>query len=224
MTTWNNAAKRTNPNFSLIMVPNPTLRKGDKPEFSYGDLPFAPASLSAISTDCKNIEWAARYQDYGYGEEGHMYYNFGTPGVSYTLINGFPTYTDLILKNPSGWPTSQSLGAYARAGIGGAMVQDVRYIDQYMNNREGKEALDRITNPPALKHKLPFLTPTQAESQELARIMNEVNTYIEEMVTKYILGTENLSGYDAFTATLRRMGLERAIEIQSAGLARFNNR
>jgi putative aldouronate transport system substrate-binding protein len=224
MTTWNNAAKKTAPNFSLKMVPQVTLVKGARPEYASGDLPFAPACLSGISTDCKNIEWAARLQDYGYSDEGHMYYNFGTPGVSYNMVNGFPTYTDLIVNNPNGWPTSQALGAYARAGIGGAMAQDVRYIDQYMNNQEGKETLDVIQAPWVLKHKRPTLTPTQAESQELARIMNEVNTYITEMKTKFILGTEPLSSYDTFIATVRRMGIERAIEIENAALTRYNKR
>jgi putative aldouronate transport system substrate-binding protein len=221
MTTWNNAAKARDPKFSLIMLQSPTLRKGEKSRYGSGDHPYAPACLSAISTDCKNLEWAGRLQDYGYSPEGHMYFNFGTEGVSYTMVNGFPTYTDLILKNPNGWPTSQSLGAYARAGIGGPMIQDVRYIDQYMNNREGKESLDRIINPETLKHNLPLITPTQAESQEQARIMSEVNTYIQEMVTKYILGVEPLSSYDTFQSTLRRMGLGRAVEIQQAAYTRY---
>jgi putative aldouronate transport system substrate-binding protein len=69
-----------------------------------------------------------------------------------------------------------------------------------------------------------MLTPTTEESQELARIMNEVNTYITEMTTKYILGTENFSSYNTFISTVKRMGIDRAIEIQNAALTRFNKR
>ena len=221
MTTWNVAAKRTNPAFSLMMVPNPTLRKGVKSEYSYGDHPFAAACLSSISGTSKNQELAARYQDYGYGAEGHMLYNFGIEGVSYNMINGYPTYTDIVINNPQGWPSSQGLGAHARAGIGGAMVQDYRYIGQYMNNQEGKDTMGIILNMPALKHNLPFLTPTLEESQELARIMNEINVYVEENVTKFILGTESLNSFDAFIANVRRMGIERAIAIQNAAYTRF---
>jgi putative aldouronate transport system substrate-binding protein len=54
--------------------------------------------------------------------------------------------------------------------------------------------------------------------------MNEVNTYITEMTTKFILGTEPLGSYDSFIATVRRMGIERAVEIENAALARYNNR
>ena len=224
MTTWNVAAKKTNPGFSLMMVQNPTTRKGVKSEYSSGDHPYAAACLSGISGTSRNQELAARYQDYGYGPEGHMLYNFGIEGVSYTMINGYPTYTDIVINNPQGWPSSQGLGAHARAGIGGAMVQDVRYIGQYMNNQEGKDTMGIILNLPALRHNLPFLTPTLQESQELAQIMNEINTYVEENVTKYILGTENLSSFDNFTATIRRMGIDRAIAIQNAAWDRFNRR
>jgi putative aldouronate transport system substrate-binding protein len=226
MITWNNSARKTNPGFTLVMIAAPVLRKGDKPEFATADLPYGTntISMTGISTDCKNIELAARLLDYGYSDEGHLYYNFGTEGVSYTMVNGFPTFTDLILKNPQGLPISQGLGAYALSGAGGPFVQDVRYIDQYMNSKEGKEALDTIYAPTALKHKVPIISLTPAENQELARIMNEVNTYITEMTTKFILGTESLNSYDTFIATVRRMGIGRAIEIENAALTRYNKR
>jgi putative aldouronate transport system substrate-binding protein len=226
MITWNNSARKTNPNFTLVMIAAPVLKKGDKPEFSTADLPYGTntISMTGISTDCKNVELAARLLDYGYSVEGELYYNFGTEGVSYTMIGGFPTFTDLIMNNPQGLPISQALGGYALSGAGGPFVQDVRYLDQYMNSKEGREAVDTIHSPIALKHMVPIISLTPAENQELARIMNEVNTYITEMTTKYILGTEPLSSYDNFIATVRRMGIERAIEIENAALTRYNNR
>ncbi len=35
-------------------------------------------------------------------------FNFGEEGVSYTIEDGKPFYTDEILNNPEGWPISQS--------------------------------------------------------------------------------------------------------------------
>ena len=198
--------------------------RGTVSNYSLGDHPFAAARLSGISGTSRNQELAARYQDYGYGHEGHMLYNFGIEGLSYNMVNGFPTYTDIVINNPQGWPSSQGLGAHARAGIGGAMVQDVRYIDQYMNVQESKDSLDMIINPPALNHNLPFLTPTLEESQEISRIMSAINVYVEETVTRYILGTENINTFDNFIATIRRMGIDRAMEIQNAAWDRFNRR
>jgi putative aldouronate transport system substrate-binding protein len=226
MITWNSSARKTNPGFTLVMIAAPVLKKGDKPEFATADLPYGTNtnSMTGISTDCKNIELAARLLDYGYSVEGGLYYNFGTEGVSYTMVNGFPTFTPFITNNPQGLPISQALGGYALSGSGGPFVQDVRYLEQYMNSKEGKEAVDTIYTPPALKHKVPIISLTPAENQELARIMNEANTYITEMTTRYILGVEPLSSYDNFVSTIRRMGIERAIEIENAALERYNKR
>ena len=43
------------------------------------------------------------------------------------------------------------------------------------------------------------------ESQEIARIMSGVNTYADEMMVKFILGTESLTGFDNHISTFRRM-------------------
>jgi putative aldouronate transport system substrate-binding protein len=226
MITWNNSARKTDPTFTLVMLATPVVKKGDRIGFATADLPYGSntISMTGISTDCKNIEAAARLLDWGYTNEGQMYYNFGAEGVSYTMVNGFPTYTDLIMKNPQGLPISQALGGYALSGAGGPFVQDVRYVDQYMNSKEGKEALDTLYAPQVLKHKIPVITLTPEENQELARIMNEINTYVTEMTTKFILGTENLTNFDAFIATIRRMGIDRALVIQNAALTRYNAR
>ena len=226
LVTYNNTARRTDPNFTLVMMPSLTLRKGDRPDFSNGDLPFGTntISMTGISTKSRNVELAARLLDYGYTPEGHMLYNFGTEGISYTMVNGFPTFTDFIINNPQGMAISNTLAGYALSGSGGPFIQDVRYLDQYMNSPEGKEGLDVIYAPWVLRHKVPIISLTTAENSELVRIMSDVNTYVDEMTTKFVLGVEPLSSFDTFIATVRRMGLERAVEIQNAALTRYNRR
>jgi putative aldouronate transport system substrate-binding protein len=89
---------------------------------------------------------------------------------------------------------------------------------------EQKAALVNWAIDEPFKHKLPSITPTPDESQESARIMAEVNTYADEMLVKFILGTEPLSNFDAYVNTIKRMGIDRAIEIQNAALTRYNAR
>ena len=60
---------------------------------------------------------------------------------------------------------------------------------------------------------------------EYATIINEMNTYVEEMTSKFILGTEDIeTGFDKYIETLNQLGLERATEIMNNALERFNNR
>lgn len=54
--------------------------------------------------------------------------------------------------------------------------------------------------------------------------MAEINAYADEMMVKYILGTEPLSSFDTYVETVKRMGIDRALEIQNAALVRYNNR
>jgi putative aldouronate transport system substrate-binding protein len=222
MMTWNAAAQKTNPGFLLRMLPGLALRKGDKPGYGFASSPYSGSGNAAITAKCKNVEAAARLLDYGYSPEGIIYHSFGTEGLTYNMVNGVLVVTDLILNNPQGLSLSYALGPYARKAYNGPFVQLPHTPE--MDVPERVEATDVILNPSALKHKLPNLTPTQEESRELARIVNEINAYIEEMTTKYILGIEPLSSYDTFITTVRRMGIERAIEIENAALARYNKR
>ena len=86
MGTWTTAARTTIPEFTLVPAPVPTLVKGEKAEMGYIENPFSGRASVAITTSCKDVERAARLMDWAYGEEGHMYFNFGTEGESYTMV------------------------------------------------------------------------------------------------------------------------------------------
>jgi putative aldouronate transport system substrate-binding protein len=224
MGAWTPAARTTNPKFELLAVKGPTKQKGQEPIMLNIDNPYYGANSVAISGKCQNIEVAARLLDYNYSQEGYMFNNFGTPGVSYNVVSGYPTFTNLIMKNPQGWPVSQAMSAYVRSSYGGPMVQAIEYFEQYMALPEQKAGPGNWGIKEPFKHRLPPITPTPEESREFAQIMNEINTYADEMVTKFILGTEPLTSWDSYISTIRRMGIDRAVEIQNAALTRYNAR
>ena len=76
----------------------------------------------------------------------------------------------------------------------------------------------------AAEHTMPNVTPTQEESDELATIQNELNTYVDEMTLKFIFGTESFDNWDSYIQTLNDLGLERALEIERGALERYNAR
>ena len=82
-------------------------------------------------------------------------------------------------------------------------------------------ALVNFVVPGAINYCLPTITPTQAESNEIATIMGEVNTYVDEFITKVVLGTVALNTCDNYISTIRRMNVQRVIDIQNAALERF---
>jgi putative aldouronate transport system substrate-binding protein len=221
---WTGPGRAGNPRFSLVGTPVPVQRKGEKAKFSPISLPYSSASVgAAITSSCKNIETAAKVLDWAYSDAGRLYYSFGTEGVSYTMVNGVPTYTDLIMKNPKGWTLAQAIGAYTRANYTCPSIPDGRYITQYYSYDEQKAALG-FALPETSARLVPPITPTPEESREYAAIINDINTYANEMLTKFILGTENLSNWDGYVRTVNGMRLPRALEIQNSALARYNKR
>ena len=87
-----------------------------------------------------------------------------------------------------------------------------------------KKSYETWTVKTAAKYAMPNVTPTAEESEEYSTIMNEVETYRDEMTNKFILGTESLDNFDQYVETLNSLGLQRAIEIQDAALERYNKR
>ena len=207
----------------MSSAPYPTVEKGDKPEFGQKDNDFVNMGCAVITTSCENVELAARLLDYAYSDEGHMLFNFGIEGTSYTMENGEPVYTDLILNNPD-LSITHAMSGYIRANYNGPFVQDEAYADQYYVLDEQKEALAVWSDTNADKHIIPPVTPTVEESKEQAQIMNEINTYRDEMTLKFILGNRSFDEWDDYVETIREMNLDRVLEIQNAARERYQAR
>lgn len=226
MGTWLSAAQKMNPDYDLVAAPQPSLEKGKKAEFGHVEVPYSGRASVAITTSCEDVERAARLLDYAYGDEGHMYYNFGDEGVSYTMEDGNPVYTDEILKNPKGWPVTQAMSAYIRGNYNGPFVQDIRYLSQYYTMEQQKETPNvwGAASSNGAAHVMPPITPTSEESKEFATIISQINTYRDEMTLKFIFGDADINEFDEYVGNIEKMGLERALEIQNAAYERFKAR
>lgn len=211
------------PGVDLQPAPYPSVEKGGLVKLGQRDTAYSGGYSAAITGKAKNPEQIVRWLDLAYSEQGHNLFNFGKEGVSYTLENEYPKYTDLIMNNPDGLNVSQAMSMHFRAAYGGPFVQDKRYIEQYYDRDSQKKAIELWSLPPN-DIQMPPVTMTADENKRFASIMTDLNTYSDEMVTKFIMGLEPLDKFDDYTATLRSMGIEEAISIQQAALERFNQR
>ncbi|WP_019424548.1 extracellular solute-binding protein [Paenibacillus sp. OSY-SE] len=216
-----NLMKEKDPSFKLVGAPYPTAIPGQK-ALGQADSPFAGVG-AAVSASASNPEEIVKWMDYKYGEEGHILFNFGVEGESYKMENGYPKYTDEIMNNPDGLPVAQAMAKYMPVNWSGPFVQDKRYIEQYIELPEQKEAMKNWLDADRSKL-LPSLTPTSEESSSYASIMADINTYKAEMFDKFIMGAEPIDNFDKFVETIKSMGIEDAIKVQQAALDRFNKR
>ena len=94
------SSMKDDPNFLLAGAPWPYDESViSKSYSSNADInSLLPGAGACITTVNEYPELTTQYLDYGYSEEGKILHNFGKEGETFTLVNGKPTYTDLILN------------------------------------------------------------------------------------------------------------------------------
>lgn len=212
--------------FNLVGVQYPVKNRGDQPKFAPRAWEVRADGMLAITTENEYPEESAKWVDYFYSTEGNLLKNFGIEGETYTMVDGYPAYTDLILKNPDGLSIGQAISKYTRAATPSPGLIDRRYHEQYYDIQQQKDAMalwDSVADY-ALETTLPQVTPTVEEAEELSVITTSVNSYVDEMFVKFVLGTEPMERYDAFLSQIQGMDINRAIEIYQAAVERYKTR
>ena len=218
-----NAANVDNGDYLVVAERTPGLKPEERvtyvAQYEFGSNPFA-----VISTKCTEVEVAMRMYDWAFSPEGYRTLNWGIEGESFTIHDdGLEYYTDLILHNPDGLSTAQALAWYVMAGIKGPamLAQDERYMIQYYSQPIQVEALQRWGDKDYEFRGFPPVSLTDDETSEFVALMADIDTYVESMCVKFILGQEPLSNWDNYVQTLKNMNIQRAIDIQQAAVNRY---
>ena len=202
-------------------VPYPVLKNGDKVQFRAKDWWVNMADATAVTSACKNPELAVKWLDYAFGEEGSMLFNFGVEGQSYVMENGKPKFTDLVMKNKD-VPVNAAIWKFKVHGAPqlrwGAYSNPATLANP--KNMEVKEMWTKT----GFDHMIPPITLTAEEGGKFSSIMNNVNTYRDEMIIKFILGAADLSKFDEYVNEIKKMGIDDAIKLQQAAYDRYLKR
>ena len=70
----------------------------------------------------------------------------------------------------------------------------------------------------------PKVTFTPEESSEVANIANNINTYVDEMTARYIMGLEDLSTFDTYMGRLKTFRIDRLLELYQGAYERYMKR
>lgn len=197
-----------------------------------GDRPYSSQTQNSITgyyfvvtPDCKDVEAAVKFLNYCYTEEGTMLLNYGIEGESYEIIDGVPTYTELITKNPNGLTMQQALAQYTLTWDQGPLVQQREYIEQYAGRPQQQETLKRWVETDVDKYRIPTFEIPEEYVSEYSRLTSDIDTYRNEMLVRYVTGDADLANYESeYLATLNELGIERLTEIVQIGLDAYNAR
>ena len=216
------AGQTVDPDFMTRACPYPAAEKGATPYRGYQNL-TGVGENAFISGDIseEKLEAALRFMDYGYSEEGKVFYNFGKEGVSFTYVDNTPTYTDLIMNNPDGLNKNTAIRLYTMAaGLPGEQMKE--YAVQNNNLPVQVEALKVWSNTEQGKHAYPTISTGDVETdRRLAAIDTDLETYRSEMMIKFIMGTESLDNYDAYVEKYKSLGLEEATELKNKAYQKY---
>jgi putative aldouronate transport system substrate-binding protein len=210
------------PTFKLVGSVYPTLQRGTQAVLGQRDNPVLGVGAGITSAN-KNVTETVKLLDFGYSEAGHLLFNFGIEGKSYTLEGGFPRFSPEVMRNPQGLPSGQAISRYARSVASGPFIQDPRYITQYYELPEQQEAL-KLWVEPVNDRLLPPLTPSQEESRKYARIATDASARLLEMLTKVVMGREPVDSWDGVTQEFKQMGIDEGVKVQQAALDRYHQR
>lgn len=188
---------------------------------------YGPLSgYTGISKDAKNKEIAMKWLDYIYAsKEGARLVALGIEGKSYTMVDGKPQFTDFVTKNPDGLDPANALRS-----IGAFPITPWIRTDKGVYSEQAEMLLRINPSRVALAEKLKpylvdaapfdFILPTPEEAAELVKIGVDIPTYQEETLNKFIVGREPIN-WEAFTAKLKDLGIEKILQIKQKQYDRF---
>lgn len=205
----------TDPDYMVYGTLYPVLEKGQTPYRGY-------RNMSGVSANCfisgdidkDKIETACRFLDYGYSQEGMVLLNFGKEGETYYTENGHCYYTDLIMNNPDGVNKNAAIRLYTMAA-GGPLEQMEDYGRENADQPFQIAAVENWMKTDMVKHAYPgWLQGTAQQMEQLSLLDTNINTYVNEMIVKFVMGTESLDNYGTYLQHLDSLGLQDALSIR----------
>lgn len=213
----------SNEKFDLAPLGQIRMNEGDKLNTGFLGVKAADKYSLSMSTQCSDPELATKYMDYLFSDEGFMLANYGIEGETYTMVDGEPQFTDLILNNPQGfdWQLCQSL--YINPGF--PCLTDLAAQELTYNEAQKAAVPTWVEAYDSSDETMPntqWLSYTTEESNRRADLQTDLETYQEEMRLKFITGQADIDAeWDSYCASLESLGFYELMEIDQAAVDRY---
>ncbi len=201
------------PGMALVGVLPPVIPGRSSP---YTRIQMEPVRIDSWAISVKNkypVE-TIKLMEYVFSDEGMMLFNFGLAETDYTVTPKGIVYTDKILKDPDG-----VLEAINKLGSGNFPYrQHPDYERQFATPDAfaARALYEKVILPP-----FPSVRFPEKDTLRVADLRQSCMTYRDEMVNKFIVGTEPLDRFDAFVAQLRKIGAAELETLYAAAYQRL---
>lgn len=218
MTAWIEDAEEQNTGAEWMGISYPRESAGAPVKYNYTTANNRNANNAAvITTSCSEAQIiaACKLLNYGYTEDGILYWNYGQEGVSYVLdADGNPQFTELVTEDPLGM--TEACQKYTGTHSAGISIQLRSYVEAKYAV-EASEAVEKwISNSTAKKYVLPSTPKNEDVLAEYNDAVSMISTYVKEMALKFVTGEESLSdsNWNKYLKQLESYGLSRVLEIE----------
>ena len=165
-------------------------------------LPLGGTVLTwGFSKDCKDLDTKFKFIDYCYASQSAVYgMCFGIEGLSYEIgSDGLPAYTSYALDNPD-----MGLASVIRSLGGMPYFPFTRSMNGYWShgvlqgNKQDPELVKAAENmQPYLTLSFPRrMLMTEEEQSVIGQYMTDIETRVDEMMYKFVMGQESLDSFD----------------------------
>ncbi len=229
LNNWMKEAAAAGSTENWVAIPYPTDDDGNISAV-FGGLGIGThTGVVSKCTDEETMKLCLQALDYAYTQEGFLYWNYGTKGVSWDYNeNGEPAFTALVNDDTDTDPMTK----YNGATWGSSCIQATNLL--YLKNSQvAIEANDlwfySVPAEVSSGWKWPSGTTfTTPESDELKLIAANLGTYSSESFANFVTGVQDIdddSVWESYLAAYEsQYNLERVLEIRQACYDRYLER
>jgi putative aldouronate transport system substrate-binding protein len=154
--------------------------------------------------------------DYRYSDTGSFLYGYGIEGLTYEYDeNGELWITDYIVNHPAYWGMimcTYALNTIYEPGL------EIDYSLRMEINADTPQLLEYwMSTPHDNAYVFPLgVTYTTEQTEQLAQISVDINTYIKENYLAFVDGSKPLSEWGEYVQTLSEIGVQTVLDIHQA--------
>lgn len=211
-----------NPDYDIWAIPDPVKEEGQVNHFLSRKSPISGRlSNISVTTAVEDVQALGKYLDWYFTEEGAVMASGGPEGRAWEYdADGNRVYTQEWLNSEV--PRGQRGQLYAFSSLP-LLTQDNMPESEVYPVQEAAGPIWEANADSA--YVMPSsLSVSIAETEEYTKIYNDIQTYIEENLARFVTGDNSMDEWDAFVAHIMEMGLEDCIAIKQAAVDRYYGR
>ena len=209
----------TDPNFACAALPDALPSDGSLLTFYKNDP--GSAGNASIGASSDNWELALQWINFWSTDEGLLLARYGVEGVSYTMENGEPVYTDVIYNNPDGFIFQLARIMYCAASVptfgDPRIVRDNVYSDEVIACTDIWESAYGSSD----SYISSSVTMTTDESERFYGMYTDIGTYAQTELMRFVVGENSMDNWDAFVSHVESMGIDDCTAIYQDAYDRY---